>query len=105
MSEAPNNKVTLETPIKRGDKEITEIEILKPNAGALRGASLRNLLDFKTDDIIVVVPRVTVPALTPQEAQLLDPIDLLEMGAKIADFLLSKRIKEQARAELGYPTE
>ena len=105
MSDTKDNKVPLERSIKRGEKEITEIEIIKPNSGALRGASLRGLLDFKADDIITVLPRVTLPALTPAEAQCLDPVDLLEMGAKIVDFLLSKRLKEQARAELGFQTE
>lgn len=107
MSNAKDNKVTLETTIKRGDKELTEIEVLKPNSGALRGASLRGLLDFQADDIITVVPRVTVPALTPQEAQMLDPVDLVQFGGKIAGFLLPKRIREEAEAEanaLNSPT-
>lgn len=99
-----NNKVTLQTPVKRGDNELVEIEIFKPNSGALRGASLRGLLDFHAEDIITVLPRVTAPALTPIEAQQLDPADLLEMGALIADFLLSTRTKEQAREALGFQT-
>lgn len=100
-----DNKVTMETPIKRGENELVEIEVIKPNSGALRGASLRGLLDFQTDDIITVLPRVTLPALTPAEAQRLDPVDLVQLGGKIAGFLLSKRVKEQAKAELGFPTE
>lgn len=52
------NTITLDTPIKRGESEITVVTINKPNSGALRGASLRGLLDFQTDDIIKVLPRV-----------------------------------------------
>lgn len=84
-------KITLETPLKRGETEITKITINKPNSGALRGASLRGLLDFQTDDIIKVLPRVSEPALTEQEAARLDPADLLQMGAMIATFLLPKQ--------------
>ena len=93
--------VTLEAPIQRGEKQLTEIEVIKPNAGALRGASLRGLLDFQADDIITVLPRVTVPALTPAEAQRLDPADLVQFGGIIAGFLLPKRILEQAEAEVN----
>lgn len=100
-----DNEVTLETPIKRGEASLTTIEVIKPNSGALRGASLRGLLEFMAQDIITVIPRVTIPAITPQEAQGMDPVDLLEIGAKIADFLLSRRAKAQASAELGFPIE
>ena len=100
----PQQKVTLEAPIQRGETKLTEIEVIKPNAGALRGASLRGLLDFQADDIITVLPRVTIPALTPAEAQRLDPADLVQFGGVIAGFLLTKRHMDQAMAELGYPT-
>lgn len=96
--------VTLEAPIQRGETTLTQIEVIKPNAGALRGASLRGLLDFKADDIITVLPRVTLPALTPAEARRLDPVDLVQIGGEIAGFLLPKRILEQAEAELNSPT-
>ncbi len=92
-------KIPLETPIQRGEATVTELELLKPTAGALRGASLRGLLDFQAEDIITVLPRVTLPALTAQEAQRLDPADLVQIGTVIAGFLLPKRILEQAEAE------
>ena len=92
-------KVTLETPLQRGETTVTELELIKPNAGALRGASLRGLLDFQADDIITVTPRITLPALTAQEAQRLDPADLIQIGTVLAGFLLPKRILEQAEAD------
>ena len=100
----PQQKITLEAPIQRGETKLTEIEVIKPNAGALRGASLRGLLDFQTDDIITVLPRVTVPALTQAEAQRLDPVDLVQFGGKIAGFLLPKAVLEQAEAQSLSPT-
>ena len=91
-------KITLEAPIQRGETTVTELELIKPNAGALRGASLRGLLDFQADDIITVTPRITRPALTAQEAQRLDPADLIQIGTVLAGFLLPKRILEEAEA-------
>lgn len=96
-----DNTVTLDAPIKRGEKEITRITLNKPNSGALRGASLRGLLDFQTDDIIKVLPRITDPALTDHEANRLDPADLVQMGGVIARFLLPKQVLDKAQAEAG----
>ena len=92
------NTIPLETPIKRGENEITAITLNKPNSGALRGASLRGLLDFQTSDLITVLPRVSSPALTEAEAARLDPADLVQMGTVIAGFLLPKRLLAEAQA-------
>lgn len=91
-----NNTITLDTPLKRGDNEITAVTINKPNSGALRGTSLRGLLDFETNDIIKVLPRITEPALTEQEAARLDPADLVQMGMVISGFLLTKQVKQDS---------
>ena len=96
MPEKNPNTVALDTPIKRGETEITSITLNKPNAGALRGVSLRGLLDFQADDIIKVLPRVTEPTLTDSEASRLDPADLVQMGGVIAGFLLPKRVMAEA---------
>lgn len=98
---ATPNTITLETPIKRGETEITQLTINKPNSGALRGASLRGLLDFQTTDILKVAPRVTEPPITDHEAAMLDPADLLQIGAKVTDFLLTTQVKTEAMAQLS----
>lgn len=95
--------ITLDTPIKRGDTEITSIEIRKPGAGELRGLSLRSLMNFDTDALMAVLPRVTTPSLTAHEVNLMDPADLLDAGSEIATFLLKKRELQAAQAALGYP--
>ncbi len=88
--------ITLNTPIKRGDNEITSIELRKPAAGALRGVSLRGLLDFQTDDIIKVLPRITEPPLTDAECNRLDPADLVQAGVAIAGYLIPTQVLEEA---------
>lgn len=97
--------VTLSAPIKRGDKEVADITLHKPNAGALRGVSLRELLDMNTDAIVTVVPRVSDPKITPQEMQAMEPCDLLMMGAALAGFLLPPELKTEAEKEILAQTE
>lgn len=103
MEQNKPESITLETPIKRGETEITSITLRKPNSGGLRGASLRGLLEFQTDDIIKVLPRISDPTLTDHEAARLDPADLLQAGSVIANFLLPKRAMERAQASDSQP--
>ena len=49
MSEQYENIVILEEPVKRGDTLITQIEIIKPNAGHLRGIGLAALANADVD--------------------------------------------------------
>lgn len=93
--------IALETPIKRGESEITSLVLHKPNAGQLRNTSLRALLDMEASAIAGVVPRICEPKITPAEAQILDPADLLQLGAAIANFLLPTAAKNAAMAQLG----
>lgn len=97
--------VPLSAPIKRGDKDLANITLHKPNAGALRGVSLRELLDMNTDAIVTVVPRVSDPKITPQEMQAMEPCDLLKMGAALAGFLLPPELKAEAEKEILAQTE
>lgn len=97
--------VTLTKPIKRGEKDVTDITLHKPNTGALRGVSLRELLDMNTDAIVVVVPRISDPKITPQEMQTMEPCDLLKMGATLAGFLLPPELKAVAEKEIRDQTE
>lgn len=98
-------KITLEAPIARGENRIDALELRKPNSGALRGVSLRGLLDLQADDIIKVLPRISEPTITDHEAARLDPADLLQAGGVIAGFLLPRRALEQAQEAAGYPLQ
>jgi hypothetical protein len=78
----------LNTPIIRGDKEIVEITLHKPNVGAMRGVSMRLLLDMNVDAVVAVLPRITDPQLTEVEINKLDAPDLLQAGILVAGFFL-----------------
>lgn len=88
------DSVTLDTPIKRGNKSIATVEVRKPRAGALRGTSLTDLLNMDVQALTRVLPRITEPALTEHELLNLDPADLVQLGTAVSGFLLAKRFKQ-----------
>ena len=92
MSEATPElrTVTLDTPIQRAEESIETVKIRKPSSGELRGLSLVDLGQLKTDALIKVLPRITMPVLSPAEVSNMDPADLLACGAEIGSFLLQK---------------
>lgn len=81
------NVVTLEKPIKRGEQEISEVTLIKPQAGTLRGVSLAALANSEVDALIKVLPRMTAPSLTEQEVGALDLPDLVALAGKVVGFL------------------
>ena len=98
-TEGNTKTVTLDTPIKRGETEITEVQVRKPLTVALKGISLTELLQMKVDAIQQVLPRVTTPTLHKQDIDNLDPADLLQLGTVVIGFLLPKAQKAD------FPTE
>ncbi|CUU24311.1 hypothetical protein EM595_2077 [Duffyella gerundensis] len=88
--EPKENVVVLEFPLKRGESDITQLELIKPNAGALRGVRLADLAGSDVDALITVLPRITVPALTKAECNALDPADLIALAGKVIGFLSPK---------------
>jgi hypothetical protein len=90
MSEQNENIVILEEPIKRGDTLIDQVEIIKPNAGHLRGIGLAALANADVDALTVILPRITVPNLTAQDCKSLNLPDLIAMAGKVIGFLSPK---------------
>lgn len=87
------NTVTLDTPIQRGALTIDKVTLRKPTAGELRGVSLAELLQMKVDALQTVLPRITQPMLHKQDMTSLDPADLVNLGAVVVGFLLTKEQK------------
>ncbi|MCX2946615.1 MULTISPECIES: phage tail assembly protein [Rahnella] len=90
MSEQNENIVILEEPIKRGDTVIEQIEVIKPNAGHLRGIGLAALANADVDALTLLLPRITAPNLTPKDCQSLSLPDLVELAGKVVGFLSPK---------------
>lgn len=86
--------ITLNTPLARGEKGITEIELRKPTSGTLRGLSLLAIGQMDTDALVKLAPRITSPAVTEAEMRQLDIADLFQIGQAVAGFLLPSAAME-----------
>lgn len=82
--------ITLETPIERKGGAIKCVQLMKPTTGDLRGLLLAELLQFKTDAIIKLLPRITVPTISEPEIAAMDPADTVTMAMEVADFLMPR---------------
>ncbi len=96
MTEPVIKPITLEEPIKRGDTEITEIQIRKPKVGELRGVSLSQLMQMDVSELTKIMPRITQPTLTAEEIQNMDPADLIQVAIEVAYFLAPKALKTES---------
>lgn len=79
--------VEFEVGFKRGDDQITKIRLRKPKGGDLRGLSLKDLMHAEVDAIITVLPRISDPIMTTQDAAGLEAQDIAEAGGTISSFL------------------
>lgn len=86
----PARQVELQEPIKRGEQVIDKVHVRKPRSGELRGVYMEELLRAKTDEIMKVLPRVTVPPLLKHEVENLDPYDLVVFGMALVNFFAPK---------------
>ena len=93
----PNVKTAiLENPIKRGDIQITEIQIRKPNVGTLRNLSLQDVLKWEINAVTTVLTRVTQPTLNVAELNAMDVADYTTLTVELTSFLVSAKAKSQA---------
>ncbi|MGV8925241.1 MAG: phage tail assembly protein [Ewingella sp.] len=90
VTDVNDNVVILEEPIKRGDQLIEQVEIIKPNAGHLRGIGLASLANADVDALTVILPRITLPSLTTQDCKTLNLPDLIALAGKVIGFLSPK---------------
>ena len=92
----PNVKTAiLENPIKRGDIQITEIQIRKPNVGTLRNLSLQDVLKWEINAVNTVLTRVTQPTLNVAELNAMDVSDYTTLTVELTSFLVSAKAKSQ----------
>ncbi|RSV12298.1 phage tail assembly protein [Sphingomonas sp. ABOLF] len=71
-----------------------EIAVRKPTAGELRGLTLMGLSQLDTSQLARLAPRVTMPVLTKQAVDAMDPADFMQFGGEVMDFLLPTAAKE-----------
>lgn len=81
--------ITLAEPIRRGETEITEITLRKPKGGELRGLSIQDLMTARVSAVLDILPRISMPPITQQEADNLESEDLASCSGAIIDFFLT----------------
>ena len=91
--------IPLDTPIQRGGQTITHVQVRKPNAGALRGLSLVEVLQMNVTALQTLLPRVTEPPLLKNEVATMDPADLVALGTEVVAFLVPKAQREAFQPE------
>lgn len=96
MSKSNDNTttVTLDYPIKRGDTEITEITLIRPNSGSLRGTTLTALMEMDVIALSKILPRISSPALVTEDVQKMPPSDLVQLGMGVLSFLLPNSARD-----------
>lgn len=75
--------VTLSTPILRGETEITEITVRKPNVPALKGLKLMDLMQSDVNAVATLLPHITLPMLTKADIDRLDVVDFTKLTGAI----------------------
>ena len=85
--------MTLEEPIQMGEQMITQVTIRKPGVKALSGTSLKDIYNHDVDALCRVLPRVTSPALTPQQIVMMDPVDFAQLGGHLVTFCTPKNCR------------
>ena len=93
----PYQLVPLEVPIKRAGMNITELKVLKPLGGDLRGLSLHKLAEMDAISIQVLLPRITQPPIIQNEANDMDLVDLANCGGVVWDFLQPSAVRKALR--------
>lgn len=81
-------KVKLQKPLQHGEDKIDEIELREPKSGELRGISMVELIQLKTDAVFELIPRISNPPLTDVEVAELSASDLFLISSEIANFLV-----------------
>lgn len=87
-------EITLEQPITRGETTIDKLQIRKPKAGQLRGLNLNDIINSDITAMLTLIPRITMPPITSDEANELDPADLSEIGGTIRGFFMTAAERE-----------
>ncbi len=93
--------ITLTEPVKRGDEAIASVGVVRPDVGALRGLKLTDLLQMDVNVMLKLLPRITRPALLPDEVAALAPADFLELAGTVVNFFVPT--EQQAKADLQIP--
>lgn len=93
MSKPEFKTVKLETPIKRGETTIEQVQLRKPKAGELRGLALSDLLNMDVLAVSTLLPRISDPILNKHDIEELDLDDLVLLAGELTNFFVPKNMR------------
>ncbi len=94
-------KIRLTTPIQRTGGAITELTLRKPKASALRGLKIEDLYQTDVNALLVLLPRITEPALIAAEIEDMESEDLIELAGAVKGFFMSAEMKAAIAKHFG----
>lgn len=90
MSHEATKTVTLSRPIERkGAEQITAVTLREPSAGAMRGLKLLELVRMDVASVEKILPRITDPALLPDELATMNAADFFNLSSVVTSFLMT----------------
>ncbi|OOR99097.1 phage tail protein [Canicola haemoglobinophilus] len=95
-----NKTVTLIQPLKRGETEINEIRLIKPNVNALKGLKMFDVMQMDVDAYCQLLPRITQPSLGKVEILNLDPIDFTALCSETIGFFVKTETNEETAEDM-----
>lgn len=87
-------QVTLSVPVVRGETEITEISLTKPNVAALKGLKMFDVMQLDVDAYCQLLPRITTPSLTKADILNLDTADFTALCTETVGFFVKNEATE-----------
>lgn len=82
-------KIVLQRPIARESGDITELTLREPDSGELRGLKVGDLFNGDTGSVLTLLPRITDPFITVQEAEKLSLADIGEIAGTVTGFFMT----------------
>lgn len=101
MTDPKLQTVELDEPIKRGEMLIEQVTLRQPNGGEMRGLSMMDIVQMKTEALFVLVPRISDPILLPNELKQMNPADLMQIATVIAQYYVPKKMQ----SDIGMMTQ
>ncbi|MFN4058228.1 MAG: phage tail assembly protein [Roseinatronobacter sp.] len=91
MSTSKMNRITLNAPLlQQGADPITEVVVMKPTVGALRGLQLAMVQMQDVNALAKLLPRITAPALTTDQVFALDTADFAALANVVSLFFMTQ---------------
>lgn len=89
MNAKLSDPISLASPIARQNADpITSVTLRKPSVGELRGLKLMEVMRMDVASHMTLLPRITEPALMPDELDQMDPADFMALVTGAMSFFV-----------------